>query len=130
MRVLRLIAVFIILGFLPLSSCSPVASKSPLLETAIVGRWRQVGGPSNIQLFKDGSSTMQFFKEGTVIISGGTSVTAWYDFPEDYQIRIQPKYGPKGGKEFGIIFQVSVGGDYLTLTDPSGNASAKFQRQE
>ena len=124
---------FLILAaaFFFLCSCSPMNSRSSFLQTAIVGKWKEINGPGNIRFFKDAPSTIQFYKEGTVIIMGKkSSLTAWYEFLDEEQLRIEPKFGPGDTKGLGIIVKASIVEDYLTLTDPNGHATSRFQREE
>ena len=105
---------------LSLASCSlGQRTPAPNLETTIIGTWREVGGPT----------TMEFFREGTVIVTGqGRATTAYYEFVDEDTLKIEPKFRSKDSKSDSRIVKVSVRQDQLTLRDTAG--ATIFQREK
>lgn len=105
---------------LSLASCSlGQRSPAPNLEKVIVGTWREVSGPA----------TIEFFKEGAVIIAGqGRATTAYYEFVDEDTLKIEPKFRSKDSKSDSRIVKVSIRQDQLTLRDAAG--ATIFQRQK
>ncbi|MBI2997659.1 MAG: hypothetical protein HYY46_04280 [Deltaproteobacteria bacterium] len=105
---------------LSLASCSlGQRSPAPNLEKTIIGTWREVSGPT----------TMEFFREGSVIIAGrGRATTAYYEFVEEDTLKIESKFRSKDNKSDTKVVKVSITRDQLTLRDAAG--ATIFQRQK
>lgn len=112
---------FAIVIFFLLNSCSLEPwRRVPKMENAIVGTWRQIDGPAS----------MQFFKEGTVIITNqGKASSAYYEFADEETLKIEPKFRSKDIKEDSKFMKISIVQDVLTLTDPVGTVRLQRQKQ-
>ncbi len=102
-----------------LASCSSaVKSRVANPENAILGKWREING----------SATIQFFKEGTVILTGkGKTTTAYYKFFDEKHLKIEPKFSSKVTKDPSRLVKFSINQDQLTLGDSEG--VTRFRRQ-
>ena len=104
--------ILLILSVVMLSACI----QKP--EAAINGKW------------ECGTETIEFFKDGTVIIDSekdSMSMGGKYKFVDDDRIRID--LGGLGALAGPIIYKVSISKDELILTDRDGKAS-KYKRGE
>ncbi|MBI2361669.1 MAG: hypothetical protein HYV04_22630 [Deltaproteobacteria bacterium] len=117
MRLVKLPGV-VLMGIL-LASCSlgqmGGASK---VEQSILGRWREINGPT----------TLEFFSHGTVIIATDQKATsAYYEFVDEQSVKIEPKFRSREMKNDSRVWRVAIRGDQLTVVD-AGKAM-RFQRQ-
>lgn len=119
MRILQLVMVFFIAS--SLSSCPlEQRSKAPQMERAIVGTWRQINGPAS----------MQFFKEGTVVITNsGKATSAYFEFENDDTLKIEPKFRSKDSKDDIRVLRISIKEDQLTISDATGTTAFERQKQ-
>lgn len=90
-----------------------LASCSSKPEDLIIGKWQKI----------DGTGTIEFFKDGTVSITGTTGLgkksgAGTFKFVDDSHLRLEG---------LGIVVKISLSQDELTLTDPEGNVS-KYRR--
>lgn len=96
----------ILVGFIVLSLmiCGCVDSKA-----SIIGKWEMV----------DTGTTMQFFKDGTIVrVSEDSMVTGDYMFVDDDHIRVE--FGGAASIVGPIVFEVTFFEDTLVLTSPVG----------
>ncbi|MGH7829823.1 MAG: hypothetical protein ACREP8_06555 [Candidatus Binatia bacterium] len=113
-------ALLIIIAGVLLSACSTTAPevKAPL-KTAIVGKWRQV----------DGTRTVQFFTEGTMIsVTGQRALAASYKVLDDATLEVEPKYHMGATLAPTILIKATFAKDVLTLTD--SKETVKYRREE
>ena len=103
-----------------LASCSSgVKSRVANPENAILGKWREING----------SATIQFFKEGTVILTGkGKKTTSYYKLFDEKHLKIEPKFSSKVIKDPSRLVKFSINQDQLTLSDSEG--VTRFRRQK
>jgi hypothetical protein len=109
-------AVAIILVF---ASCA-VEQKipGPKLEQTIIGRWRQI----------DGQATMEFFREGAVIMVGSAgAMSAYYEFLDEHSVKIEPKFTTRAPRSNSRVWRLAVKGDELTVVE--GKTATRFQRE-
>ena len=93
-----------------LSSCAA----SP--EDKILGRWKEV----------DGTETMEFLKDGTVIVvDEGMSMAGTYKWIDNDRVKIE--LGGLGALVGPVVATVSMSGGELTFTMPDGKVS-KYNR--
>lgn len=72
---------------------------------------------------------MEFFREGTVIITGeGRATTAYYEFVEEDALKIEPKFRFRDSESDSRIVKVSITQDRLTIGDAGSNVT--FERQK
>lgn len=102
-------------GFACVLLLTVVACSSP--EKAIVGRWTEVGG----------DETMEFFKEGTINVSGQLTMAGTYKWLDKDRIKLE--LGGIGALAGPVVLQVAIKSDELTLTDSSGKPS-KYKRSK
>ena len=102
------------------AACTVVKEdKVPELTNAIVGKWREIHGPA----------TIQFFEEGTVILTGkDKTLTAYYKVLNNEQLRIEAKFNPKAAYDPGRIVNFSIHQDQLTISDPQETTRYKKQK--
>ncbi len=107
-------------ALISLASCSSgVKSRVANLENAILGKWREING----------SATIQFFKEGTIILTEkGKTTTAYYKLFDEKHLKIEPKFSSKITKDPSRIVKFSINQDQLTLSDSEG--VTRFRRQK
>lgn len=87
-------------------------------ESAILGKWEQVGGRERIE----------FLENGTVLIQSGPLASpqmATYSWLDESRLSIQ--YGGLGALAGPVVLGVKVGGGDLTLTDARGSL-ARYRR--
>lgn len=101
------------------ASCSlERMSRAPKMEQSILGRWGEVNGPT----------TLEFFKQGTVIIATNEKATsAYYEFVDEESVKIEPKFRSREMKDDSKVWRVAIRGDQLTVVD--GGKATRFQRQ-
>ena len=113
-------ALLSIVAAVVLSACSMTApeAKTPLAQ-AIVGKWRQI----------DGTRTVQFFSEGTMItVHGQRAMTASYKVLDNASLEVEPKYHLGAGLTPTVVMKASITRDELTLTDSA--ETVKYQREK
>lgn len=85
-------------------------------ESAIVGKWSEIGG----------TETIEFFKDGTVsVVDNGITMGGSYKFVEKDRIKLE--LSGLGALAGPIVAKVSIKGDELTFTMPDGEVS-KYKR--
>lgn len=81
--------------------CTVACNRSP--QRAIVGKWQQV----------DGTRTIEFFPDGTVVIGDTASSNAGtYSFPDSHHLKMV------AAKDI-IVFDMSLSSKTLVLTPPT-----------
>lgn len=102
-----------------LASCSvPQKDTGPPLERQLIGRWRQINGPT----------TLEFFKRGTVVIADNeTAMSAYFEFVGDKSVKIEPKFRSVPMKSDSRLWMISIRGDLLTIVE--GEQRTRFRRQ-
>lgn len=108
------VAVALLLGSCALEQ----TSRGPSLEQMIIGRWRQI----------DGQVTMEFFREGAVIVAGsGGAMSAYYEFVDEHSIKIEPKFRTRAPRSDSRVWRLVVKGDELTVVE--GKTTTRFRRE-
>ena len=103
-----------------LASCAlAMQDKLPGLKTAIIGKWKEIGGPT----------TIQFFDGGTVILAGKEkTMTAYYKVVDEEHLRIEPKFSAKVSEDSARVVKFSIVRDQLTINDIL-RKTTRFQKQ-
>lgn len=103
------------------ASCSLTGQdKLPGLKTAIIGKWKEVDGPT----------TIQFFDRGTMVLAGKEkTMTAYYKVLDEEHLRIEPKFSAKVSEDSAKIVKFSIVRDELTINDLL-QKPMRFQRQK
>jgi len=90
---------------------SPAGAAS--IETAILGKWQEVGGITQ----------MEFLEGGYILaVAGRQQLSGKYEFLNKNRLRID-----YGGNVGAMIFEVSISGDEVVMTEPNGKVS-KFKK--
>jgi hypothetical protein len=89
-------------------------------ETAIVGKWRVIGGTETMECFKDGTLTVSNSDKGMNL--GGT-----FKFVDKDRIKVE--LGGLAALAGPFVATVSISGDELTWTMPNGQVS-KYRRAQ
>ncbi len=103
-----------------LASCALAKQdKLPGWKTAIIGKWKEIDGPT----------TIQFFDSGTVILAGKKkTMTAYYKVLDEEHLRIEPKFSAKVSEDPAKIVKFSIVRDQLTINDLLQKPT-RFQKQ-
>jgi len=95
----------IVLGVLILVGLTGCGKKG---EKSIIGKWQEVGNEK---------STMEFFKDGTIIVNDGImTLTGNYNFIDESRVRIE--LGGIGELFGAIVAEISSSKDEIVLTTP------------
>jgi hypothetical protein len=103
------LAFIVLMGVLHLASCSST-------ESAIIGKWQEIGGEETMEFFKDGTIT------GTAL---GMSFGGKYNFVDKDRIKIE--LGGIGAIVGPRVVKVEISGNELSMTDSNGKVS-KYRR--
>ena len=96
-----------------LSSCTPSG-----LEKGIIGKWVEI----------DGSEKMEFFKDGTIIVTESTlNMSGKYSFLEKDRIKVE--LGGLGMLAGPQIATIEIANEQLTITEPDGKKSV-YKREK
>ena len=111
---LTILSVVTLIGVMVILAGSALPSEKTSQPNAIIGEWQEVGGTL---------SRMVFLKDGYLTVAAGKQQLAGrYKFLDKNRLLID-----YGGNVGSMIFEVSISGDELVLTEPNGNVS-KFKR--